>query len=204
MSLIVPPFGSVDVIVPASGIVTAFSQGAFQINQQLTNTNVPGVFSNLTSQPAGAAAPFTSSAFANGAVVRIEASGGREVSYDVGLAPAAKLNRLPTVQGAVVTAVNVSATLTVPQMAGGLITSTTAAAVALTLPIGSVMDSSGSWNIGEAILWSVIATGANAATVTAGASGHTVVGAGAVATATSGNFMTLKTAAATYITYRVG
>lgn len=204
MSLIVPPFGSVDVIVPAAGIVTAFSQGAFQINQQITTTNVPGVFSVMTSQPAGAAAPFTSSAFATGAVVRIDASGGREVSYDVGLAPAAKLGRSSTIQGAVVSAVNVSATLTVPQIAGGIVTSTTAAAVAMTLPTGAVMDSSGSWAIGEGCRWSIINTGAaNAVTLTAAASGHTIVGAAGVALSTSGEFITLKTAAATYITYRV-
>ena len=204
MSLIVPPFGSVDVIVPASGIVTAFSQGAFTINQQITNTNVPGMFSVLTSQAAGAAAPYTSSAFTNGAVVRIEASGGKEVSYDVGLAPAAKLGRATTHQGSVVTAITIASTLTVPQICGGIITSTSGGTIALTLPIGSVMESSGSWQIGEGVIWSVIVLGAGGGTVTAGASGHTVVGAGAVATGTSGHFLTLKTAASTYVSYRVG
>ncbi len=34
--------------------------------------------------------------------------------------------------------------------------------------------------------------------------GHTVVGAGAVATATSGLFRTRKSAASTFITYRIG
>lgn len=203
MSLIVPAFGSVDVVVPASGIITAFSRGAFQINQSVTNVNVPSTFTLLTNQAAGAAAPFTSSAFASGATVRIEASGGKEVSYDVGLAPATKLGRAITHQGVVVTAVNTSATLTLPQMTGGVITSTTAAAVALTLPTGAVIDAASSWQIGEGLLWHVIATGANPATVTAAAS-HTVVGTGAVATLTSGNFLTVKTAAATYITYRVG
>lgn len=204
MSLIVPAFGSVDVVVPASGIITAFSRGAFQINQSVTNVNVPSTFTLLTNQAAGAAAPFTSSAFASGATVRIEASGGKEVSYDVGLAPATKLGRAITHQGVVVTAVNVGpATLTLPQMTGGVITSTTAAAVVLNLPAATVIDAASSWQIGEGLLWHVIATGANPATVTAAAS-HTVVGTGAVATLTSGNFLTVKTAAATYITYRVG
>jgi hypothetical protein len=204
MSLVIPPFGSVDVIVPASGIVTAFSQGAFQISQQITSTNVPGLFSVLTNQPAGSSAPFTSSAFASGAVVRIEASGGRDVSYDVGLAPAAKLGRSATVQGAVVSAVNVSAALTVPQIAGGIVTSTTAAAVTMTLPTGAVMDASGSWAIGEGCRWSIINTGAaNAVTLAPAASGHTIVGAAGVPLSSSGEFITLKTAAATYISYRV-
>lgn len=204
MSLIVPPFGSVDVVVPVSGIVSAFSQGSFQILQSVVNANVPAPFTVLANVGAGSSAPYTSSAFAAGATVRIEASGGKEVSYDVGLAPAPKLNRSATIQGMVVSAVNVSATLTVPQIAGGLITSTTAAAVAMTLPTGAVMDSSGSWAIGESCRWSVVNTGAaNAVTMTAAASGHTVVGATGVALSSSGEFITLKTAAATYITYRV-
>lgn len=204
MSLIVPPFGSVDVVVPLSGIVSAFSQGSFQILQSTVNANVPAPFTVLTNVAAGASAPFSSSAFAAGATVRIEASGGKEVSYDVGLAPAPKLGRSATIQGMVVSAVNVSATLTVPQIAGGLITSTTALGVTMTLPIGSVMDTSGSWAIGESCRWSIVNTGAtNAVALAAGATGHTIVGATGVALSTSGEFVTLKTAAATYITYRV-
>ena len=203
MSLIVPPFGSVDVVVPASGIVSAFSQGSFQILQSIVNANVPAPFTVLTNVAAGASAPFTSSAFSAGATVRIESVGGKEVSYDVGLAPSPKLGRSATIQGTVVSAVNVSATLTVPQIAGGIVTSTTAAAVAMTLPTGAVMDTSGSWAIGESCRWSIINTGAaNAVTLTAAAS-HTIVGAAGVALSTSGEFVTLKTAAATYITYRV-
>ena len=204
MSLIVAPFGSVDVVVPASGIVSAFSQGSFQILQSVVNANVPAPFTVLVNVAAGASAPYSSSAFSAGATVRIEAVGGKEVSYDVGLAPAPKLGRSATIQGMVVSAVNVSATLTVPQIAGGIVTSTTAAAVAMTLPTGAVMDTSGSWAIGEACRWSIINTGAaNAVTLTAAASGHTIVGAAGVALSSSGEFVTLKTAAATYVTHRV-
>ena len=45
--------------------------------------------------------------------------------------------------------------------------------------------------------------GANAFTVTA-ATGHTIVGAAAVANSTSGRFRTRKTAANTFVTYRIG
>jgi len=51
--------------------------------------------------------------------------------------------------------------------------------------------------------WSVIKVGANAFTVTA-AAGHTLVGGAVVATARSGMFRTVKTAANTFITYRIG
>ena len=55
--------------------------------------------------------------------------------------------------------------------------------------------------IGDAIDWSVITTGANAFTVTAAASGHTLVGNMVVAAGKAGLFRTRKTAAATYVTY---
>jgi hypothetical protein len=48
----------------------------------------------------------------------------------------------------------------------------------------------------------VINTGGNTFTVTA-ATGHTIVGVAAVVTVTSGNFRTRKTAADTFITYRM-
>jgi 3-keto-L-gulonate-6-phosphate decarboxylase len=65
------------------------------------------------------------------------------------------------------------------------------------------METAKYWSIGDSIRWNAIATGANAFTVTAAASGHTVVGAGAVATGTSGEFLTKKTATDTFVTYRV-
>jgi len=45
--------------------------------------------------------------------------------------------------------------------------------------------------------------GSNAFTVTA-ATGHTIVGAAAVAASSSGLFRTRKTAANTFVTYRIG
>jgi len=201
MSLVVPAFAQNDFVVPATGLVSCFSQGAYTVSQSIPGSATP-VFTLLSAQPAGAAV-FTSSAFAAGATVRIDASGGQLVAVDVGLAPSPKLERSAMSQGTIATAVNVTATLTVPQMAGGIITSTTAAAVAATLPTGAVLDLAGNWGIGEGLLWSSINTGgANAFTLTASA-GHTIVGAAAVAQSTSARWNTVKTAAATYITYRV-
>ena len=66
------------------------------------------------------------------------------------------------------------------------------------------MDAALEMEIGESFDWSAINTGAaNAFTVTAAASGHTVVGAGAVALSSSGTFRTRKTAADTFVTYRL-
>lgn len=100
-------------------------------------------------------------------------------------------------------ALNATGALTAALILGGLVTSTTAAAVTATLPTGAVMDAAVKIEIGDAIEWSAINTGSNAFTVTAAASGHTVVGAGAVAANTSGRFLTRKTAADTFVTYRL-
>lgn len=96
-------------------------------------------------------------------------------------------------------------TLTAALLDTGIVTSSTAAAVVATLDTGVVMDDTFApiLNIGESINWSVINTGgANAFTVTASAA-HTIVGAGAVAANTSGNFRTKRTAVDTYVTYRL-
>ena len=100
-------------------------------------------------------------------------------------------------------AVNTTATLTIANIQTGIITSTTAAAVDMTLPTGTLMDGgfTGAYT-DMAIMWSVINTGSNAATLLAGAS-HTIVGAAAVAAGTSGRFISRRTAATTWVSYRI-
>jgi hypothetical protein len=105
------------------------------------------------------------------------------------------------IQGAPV-AVDVTGAVSAAAIMGGLVTSSTAAAVAGTIPTGTVMDAASTFGVGDSFNWSVINTGPNTFTVTA-ASGHTIVGAAAVATATTGNFRTRKTAANTFISYRI-
>lgn len=100
-------------------------------------------------------------------------------------------------------AVNTTATLTIAQILSGIITSTTAAAVTGTLPTGTLSDAAGETQEDEGFEWVVINTGGtNAFTVQANTD-HTLVGAGAVAANTSGRFVTRKTAANTFVTYRV-
>lgn len=99
-------------------------------------------------------------------------------------------------------AVNSTATLTVANLRTRIITSTTAAAVTGTLPTGTLMDGLYSAQADMGYDWSVINTGPNAFTVAAGTD-HTLVGAGAVASGASGSFRSRRTAANTWITYRV-
>ena len=99
-------------------------------------------------------------------------------------------------------AFNVTGTLTTAQLLGGIVTSTTAAAVTATVPTGTQLDAAAGLLVDEAFDVTFIATGANALTLTA-ATGITIVGAAAVATATSGTFRFRKTAANTFVAYRV-
>lgn len=100
-------------------------------------------------------------------------------------------------------AVNATATLTAAELLTGIITSTTAAAVVGTLPTGTLLDAAADLAIDEAFDWSVINTGAaNTFTVAAG-TGHTVVGNMVVALSTTGRFRSRKTAANTFVTYRI-
>jgi hypothetical protein len=100
-------------------------------------------------------------------------------------------------------AIDTTATLTAANLRTRIITSTTAAAVTGTLPTGTLMDGLYSAAVDMGYDWSVINTGANTFTVAAGAD-HTVVGNMDVVAGTSGAFRSRRTAATTWVTYRVG
>lgn len=101
-------------------------------------------------------------------------------------------------------AVNATATLTVGNLTAKIITSTTAAAVTMTLPTGALMDAAfSSPYVGMTFEWSVVNTGTvNAATIAAGAS-HTIVGLATVAANSATRFASRRTGVATWVTYRV-
>jgi len=101
-------------------------------------------------------------------------------------------------------AVDTTATLTVANLTAKIITSSTAAAVTMTLPTGTLMDGgfSGLYN-NMAFEWSVINTGATNAVTVQGGAGHTLVGSGTVAANNSQRFLSRRTAATTWVTYRL-
>jgi len=105
------------------------------------------------------------------------------------------------------TPVNATNTLTIAQLLTGIITTTSATAVSLTLPTGTLTDAGilgGALPINQAFEWVVINLGSStgAVTIVAGAT-HTTVGALGVPILTSARFRTTKTAATTFVTYRV-
>jgi hypothetical protein len=142
--------------------------------------------------------------YASGATIVVNASGEVDASYEVGTSPVVQQGRLNWQFQATPGTLNATGTISGALILGGLITSTTAAAVTGTLATGAVMDATSSFAINESIDWSVINTGAaNAFTVAQAASGHTVVGNMTVALSTTGRFRTVKTAASTFVTYRL-
>ena len=201
MSMKVYPFGSVEVAVAAADIVSIFSKSPVKIYR--LNAGLPNMPPTKTHFATVAGdADYQSGAFAAAARLVIEA-GPSEAVVNIGTAAVPTERRGLRGQGDPA-ALNATGTLTAAMIASGIVTSTTAAAVTATLNTGTIMDAALQMEVGESFDWSVINTGAaNAFTVTAAATGHTVVGAGAVAASSSATFRTRKTAVATFVTYRL-
>lgn len=198
-SSIIFDYGSaVNVAIPASESIVVYTQDQAQVWQLGLFPNQPPVRSLLGTVVNGTTTfgPFTTAA------TLTVVGGAGETLFSVGVAPAIIETKASQIQNDPV-AVNVTGAVSAAAIQGGLVTSTTAAAVAGTVPTGAVMEAAVQWAIGDSVDWSVIATGANAFTVTAAASGHTLVGSGVVATVTSGLFRTRKTAFETFVTYRL-
>jgi hypothetical protein len=197
MSQKIYPNGEKTITIPATESVAIYTRGTATVYQLVGYPNVPSTkdfVETITN------AQSVVGAYAAESTLVIEA-GASEVLYEIGVAPVVQDLYDSQIQGDPV-AVNVTGAVSATAMLGGIVTSTTAAAVAGTVPTGTVLDAASEFAIGDSFDWSVIATGANAFTVTA-ATGHTLVGTAVVATVTSGLFRTRKTAANTFVTYRL-
>ncbi|HEX7823351.1 MAG TPA: hypothetical protein VF477_00480 [Mycobacterium sp.] len=194
-STIILPYQTATFSVPASSTIATYGATQYSVDRVSTFSNYPPQLSNVFFGAGGN----TASAFTVAASVTVSA-GSTPVYAQVGVAPVIyeRTNYQPTPG-----TLNATDTLTAALLQGGIVTSTTAAAVTANLELGATLDAAGTFAVGDSFDWSAINTGAlNAFTVTA-STGHTVVGAGAVALSTSGRFRTVKTAAATFVTYRL-
>ena len=194
-STIVAPYSQKTIAVAASNKLATNSATAYSVDKQVGYPNYPPSVSNVFT---GSGSNVTS-AFSAATVVTITA-GSQPVTYNQGTdATTYEQGNSQPAPGTL----NATGTLTIALIQGGIVTSTTAAAVTATLDTGTVCDAGLTIAVNESFDWSAINTGgANAFTVTA-ATGHTIVGAGAVAASTSGRFRTRKTAANTFVTYRI-
>jgi len=98
--------------------------------------------------------------------------------------------------------------LTIAELLTGITTVTSAVAVTLTLPIGSLTDAGligGTAKADQSFDWTVINLGSSSGAVTMapGASGHTYIGSTGIPITTQASFRTRKTAANTFVTYRL-
>jgi hypothetical protein len=106
------------------------------------------------------------------------------------------------------TAETATTALTAAKMLTRIITATSATAVTLTLPTGALTDAGilgGTMKADQAFEWTVINLGSasGAVTMAPAAEGHTYIGSTGIAITTQASFRTRKTAANTFVTYRL-
>ncbi len=202
---VLPNGNSGDIVIPANESIAVYCQGTAQVSRKTNFPNYPEQVTLIGTVINGQTVfgPYTS-----GAVIIVEASGGVTTFYEVGTAPQVQQGRL--ISGVQADPANIAdggAMVHTPGgMLGGLVTATPTAGRNIQLPTGAAMDLASNFLVNDFFDWSVITLAAFALTTTAGASGHTLVGSGATA-ATSGSaarFRTRKTAADTFVTYRIG
>lgn len=211
MSTIIYPNGSAEVTVAASSKLAVLSNSSVKIYQKIVTSNFPPIWNLYATTTAGT--QYLSAAMSSSTVFRIDASESQAI-YEVGTAPNAR-DDLVIPQGTPA-AKTTAVTLTIAELLTGIVTGThTAGATqAYTLPTGTLTDAGVSMAIGDSFDWYLInlsAAALDTITVTAGTD-HTVVGGMIVQSAhsttgalygSSGHFRTRKTAANTFVTYRI-
>lgn len=198
---LIAPQGTATVTLTANQKIAVKTLGEAQVLQVLGFPNYPDAkdliqtVSNTT---------WTSSAFASGATLVIQA-GALPVLFAAGTDPVVSDSGIWQPQGAPGT-LNASGTLTAALLLGGIVTTTaTNNPTVATLVAGATLDDASAIAIGESFDWAVINTGANSFDVTSPGASHTVVPSPApVAGGASASFRTRKTAADTFISYRIG
>lgn len=193
--------GRKEIALTAAQVLVAVSAAPFQVYQKVGYPNEPDTLALATAGNVAANTETTFTPAGGVAATYVIFGGAAPVNYAVGLGPRVLSQACAQTQAAP-GVLNATGTLTVAMCAAGIVTSTTGAAVAGTLDTGAIFDTTMDMNIGDSFDWSLINTGPNTFTVTASA-GHTIVGVATVLTASSGQFRTRKTAASTFITYRL-
>ena len=188
----------VDIVIPAAESIAVATRDVAQVHQVTGFANYP---SNVASIGTVSDGQTVFGPYANGTTVRVYAQAG-PVYYQVGVAPVVTELKGLRLQEAPV-ALNATGEITAAGILSGIVTSTSGAGVTATLVTGATLDLAGEFAVGDSVDWAVINTGGNTFTVTASA-GHTLVGVGAVLTVISAPFRTRKTAADTFVTYRLG
>jgi len=193
--------GTVTVAVPAGEKIAVQAYSAASVFIQVGFPNFPEVDDLLTVVEN---TTFVSSAFTNATNVTIQA-GASGANYAVGVAPVISDDGNWQPQGAPADITDgASMIATAANLLTGIVTATPTTTRSIQLPTGANLDLATEWAIGESFDFSLITLAAFALTITVN-TGVTIVGSAATA-ATSGasaRFRVRKTAADTFIVYRV-
>ena len=204
--------GSATVSIPASSKIAILSDSPVSLYQEVGYPQLPASWDLVATTEAGV--HYVSSAFSAATNVRVDV-GASDAYYSVGTAPSARETPIVVPQGAPA-AKTTAVTLTIAELLTGIVTAThtAGATAAYTLPTGTLADAGADLSIDESFDWSLInlsAAAADTVTVTAGTA-HTIVGNAIVQSVhastgliygSSGRFRTRKTAANTFVTYRI-
>jgi len=193
--------GTVTVAVPAGEKIAVQAYSAASVFQQVGFPNFPEVDDLLTVVEN---TTYVSGAFTNATNVTIQA-GASGAYFAVGVAPVISDDGNWQPQGAPADIADGGSMIaTAANVLTGIVTATPTTTRSIQLPTGANLDLATEWAIGESFDFSVITLAAFALTITVN-TGVTIVGSAATA-ATSGasaRFRVRKTAADTFIVYRV-
>ena len=194
--------GTATVTVPAGEKIAVQAFSTAQVFQEVGFPNFPDSQDLLTTVDN---TTYVSGAFTNATNVTIQA-GASGAYYSVGVSPDISNNGNWQPQGAPANiADGGSMAATAANVLTGIITATPTASRDIQLPTGTNLDLATEWAIGDSFDFSVITLAAYALTLTVNTD-VTIVGSAATA-ATSGasaRFRCRKTAANTFVVYRIG
>ena len=209
MSKLIPANGLARVILNAGDRIATYSRRPIRVWEIVGRPNRAEKLDLLSAVPADT--EFRSAVFANGATIAIEADEA-EALYAVGVSAVITENIGRRAQPTP-SAMTVTATITPALMLTGLIVGTHAAGATqnYTLPAGATLDAALEMDVDESIDWALINASAAAAdtiTILQAGADHTIIGAPIVVSANSAPantamYRTRKTAADTFVTYRI-
>lgn len=213
----VAAFGSKTITLTAGQSIAIFTRGTakvYQLGNYPNQPQTPSLVATVTGSNFTTGQQVVLGPYANGATLSIESQGGT-VAYNVGTSPKVEFFLNQGNQGAV-TAKTTTTTLTAAELLTLILTATHSAGATqtYTLPTGALLDAAQNWAVGDSFDWNLInlSTGAANTVTLAAATGHTIVGLAVIQSndATTGalygssaSFRTVKTAASTFVTYRL-
>ena len=203
MSNIVAPNGRSTITVPAGESIAVFTQGQAQVSRTIGFPNYPDV-TTLIGTVTNGQTVFGS--FSTGATIVVESVSAIPVLWEIGVSPQVQQQRLNAQVQAAPSNITDGAAMAFgsADMLAGIVTATPTTTRSIQLPTGASLDLVSEFAANDSVDWSLITLAAFALTITVN-TGHTIVGSAATA-ATSGataRFRTRKTAADTFVSYRV-